>query len=278
MKTILFPTDFSVTAENAFIYALQIAHQLKAQLIVFHHFEMPIVSSSHAGQPELINEVYETIEMNRFEDFKKEVSNLRKIADKRNLSDVEMTFLMEEGLFVTNVENIVEKESIDLIVMGTSGANNLEKKIFGTNAVRILENVTVPVLSIPAEAHYEGVKTIGFATSLSESNKKALNIMVDFAQSINAELLCLHVMKKEDEQFDKVLKPWIEEFGPKGVTFHTAVNEDVEQGLFFLIDKYNVDALVTVKRKMNFLEKMFKTSLSNSMNTHSYVPILTFKE
>lgn len=279
MKNILFPTDFSPTSENAFVYALHLANQLNAKLTVFHHFEMPVISSSHAGTPELMGSVYETIELNHFEEFKKEVENLRAIAEEKGLSQVEMSFVLEEGLFVSNVEYLVEKESIDLIVMGTNGANNLEKKILGTNAVRVLENVKIPVLSIPTEANFQKIEKIGFATSLKESNKEYLRQIISLARAIGAKVEVLHVVKKEeDTTFDAILNPWIEEFGLQGVAFQTAVSQDIESGLFYLIDNYDIDVLVTVKRKMNFLEKLFKYSVSNELNTHSYVPVFTFKE
>jgi nucleotide-binding universal stress UspA family protein len=45
MKKILYPTDFSETAENAFIYALQIADTLGASVITLHAFDRPDISN-----------------------------------------------------------------------------------------------------------------------------------------------------------------------------------------------------------------------------------------
>ena len=62
MKKILFPTDFSETANNAFIYAIHLAKSLEAELIVLHTFERPVISSLHGGRPELLEDVYTSIE------------------------------------------------------------------------------------------------------------------------------------------------------------------------------------------------------------------------
>ena len=35
-KKILFPTDFSIVAENAFIYALSLGEQIKAEIRIVH--------------------------------------------------------------------------------------------------------------------------------------------------------------------------------------------------------------------------------------------------
>ena len=66
MKKILFPTDFSETAQNAFLYALNLAHGLNAEILVLNSYEIPVISATNAGQPELLQEVYNTIELNGF--------------------------------------------------------------------------------------------------------------------------------------------------------------------------------------------------------------------
>lgn len=45
MKKILFPTDFSEAATNAFIHALEFAKIVNAELILLHTFEIPVYDS-----------------------------------------------------------------------------------------------------------------------------------------------------------------------------------------------------------------------------------------
>lgn len=45
MKKILFPTDFSEGATNAFIHALEFAKIVNAELILLHTFEIPVYDS-----------------------------------------------------------------------------------------------------------------------------------------------------------------------------------------------------------------------------------------
>ena len=42
MKTILVPTDFSEEARNAAEYAVKLAKEVKAKVILFHTFQVPI--------------------------------------------------------------------------------------------------------------------------------------------------------------------------------------------------------------------------------------------
>jgi nucleotide-binding universal stress UspA family protein len=45
MKKILFPIDFSETAINAFVYALELAKIIKGELVLLHSFHL------HKSQP-----------------------------------------------------------------------------------------------------------------------------------------------------------------------------------------------------------------------------------
>src|SRR5690606_1239675 len=110
MRKILFPTDFSNAANNAFIYALHLAKEMEAGLYVLNTYMQPVLSATHAGQPELVPEVYENYELQQFENFKRHTAELHNMADEHQLSDVPMTFIFEEGTVVANAQRIIEKE------------------------------------------------------------------------------------------------------------------------------------------------------------------------
>ena len=71
MKKILYPTDFSETAENAFIFALQIADHLGASIITIHAFDKPDISNFNV--PDTLMEVYDSIDLDVFENYEDEV-------------------------------------------------------------------------------------------------------------------------------------------------------------------------------------------------------------
>src|SRR5690606_33631113 len=278
MSKILFPTDFSETASNSFVYALHLAKATDAEIFVLNCYEMPVLSTTSTGQPELVQEVYNTIELNHFERFKGEVPLMRKLAEEHGLQDVQLTFLFEEGLLISILKKIIQKEQIDYIVMGTNGANTIEKKLLGSNVVNVMNNINIPILCIPREARFYSLQTIGFATMLRESDKKGLRTIAKIANRLGASFKCLHVLRKDTKDYEPILNKWVEEFSPMGITFHTVLNSDIEQSVFFFIDEYDVDVMCIVKRQMNFFEKLFRSSLSKKLAYHSYVPVLILRE
>ena len=53
----------------------------------------------------------------------------------------------KSGTLVSIVEDIVNKENIDMIVMGTTGASGLKGVFMGSNTVKIIKHIdTTPII------------------------------------------------------------------------------------------------------------------------------------
>lgn len=278
MKKILFPTDFSETANNAFVYALKLAKSIDAEIYVLNTYEMPVISTTSAGQPELIQNVYNSIELNNFDNYKKQVPKLRSIATDVDCGDIKLTFIFEEGIMLSILHKIIRDENIDFIVMGTNGNSGFEKKLLGSNTVHVMENVDIPILSVPRKAEFKRLNNFGFATMLRDSDKAGLRQIIKIAKSLNADVKVLHVLRKENPAAMDVLNSWKEEFNDENVTFHTVLNEKLDESVFFFIDDQLIDVMCIVKRHLNFFEKIFTTSLSKQLSYHADVPVLVLKE
>ena len=178
MKKILFPTDFSETANNAFIYALNLAASINAEIYALHTYEMPVLSTTSSGQPELLQNVYNSIELNHFDLYKAEVPKLRKLAEDIGKENINLTFLFEEGIMLTILKKIIKEETIDFIVMGTNGKSGIEKKLLGSNTVHVIEHIDIPILSVPKSAKFKRLNNFGFATMLRETDKPGLQQII----------------------------------------------------------------------------------------------------
>lgn len=276
-KKILFPTDFSEAANRAFLYALNLAKATSAEIFVLHCYEMPVLSSVNAGNPELIQEAYESIELSEFEHFKDEVPKMHELAESHDLGEIPLHFIFKEGVLTNEIEELIEEEDINYVVMGTKGANSIEDRLFGSNTLRVMEHVDIPVLTVPEEAEFKGLKKIGLSSLLKDSDKKELYRLCEIAKRWDASVEVVHMIDSEGFSEEK-LNEWVEEFSRYGVHFHTITGVDVEDAMFDFIDEHSLDLMCIIKRQMGFLEKLFKGSLSKKLVEHSYVPILVLRE
>lgn len=277
MKRILFPTDFSETANNAFIYTLNIAQKNKATVYILHIYKSPIINSRIPAK--LISDYNLDAELKSFEDFKSKSQAMHSYACENGFSDVELKLILKEGYFTQNIKNFVEEEKdIDLIVMGTSGASSyLEKTFFGSNTVNTIENVNVPVLSVPAKAKFSSLETIAFTTLFKEQDKKTLEELMEKIEKLNSKFYCLHVTK-DPKKIENVLAEWKEYFSGKPVTFEVLEYTDsINNSIMKFVTENQIGMIAAVSRNLNFFEELFSPSFIKKISYESDVPIFVFK-
>lgn len=279
MRKILFPTDFSDAANNAFLYALSLAKEMDAEIYVMNTYMQPVLSATHAGQPEMVPEVYENYELHRFESFKKYTAQLRDMAHKQNRSDIPLTFLFEEGTVVSNAQTIIEKEGIHLVVMGTNRATGIIDKIFGSNTIGVIRGVKVPVLSVPREASYQGIKEIVFTTLFRQKDEAALREILELAKKFGVKVKCVNVNKNNDVDIIGVADHWENIFKDYELEFvFLDFDESIENTLNKYIAAHQVDLLCVVKRNRTFLNRLFVSSISNRLTVHTNTATLILHE
>ena len=138
MTKILFPTDFSDTANNAFLYALNLAKVLNAEIRLIS------VQSSVKNYLDVTED-----------DFESYINQLKDVAIKNGLEDINIESSLVVGDLLMMILDIVNKQDIKYIVMGTNGQNSLGKKFFGSNTLNVLNNATVPVLIVPHKVKFK---------------------------------------------------------------------------------------------------------------------------
>ncbi|WP_430612434.1 universal stress protein [Flavobacterium sp. JP2137] len=276
MKKILFPTDFSDTANNALVYALKMAENRNATLYVLHAYEMPVISAT--ANPMMIQDVYKTIELGRFENFKDQVPPIRQIAEKHDLGHIPMHFILEEGYLNSILKKIIKDENIDMVVMGTSGLSGFEKKILGSNTANAISTLTVPVLSVPHDAVYKSINAIAFTTVFDHQDDAALTRLLPIAERNNAVIKCLHVSNDGITEASEVAQTWKQKYSGQPVEFHFISSKETEKSIFEFIDKEQIDLIASVTRNRNFFEKIFTSSLTKKLTYHTNIPVLVYHE
>jgi nucleotide-binding universal stress UspA family protein len=276
MKKILFPTDFSDVANNAFIHALEFAKVVNGELILLHSFELPIYDNQFF--PENYNILFDSIQLTQFDMFKEEVPKLRAIAKERNLEKIKMSHLLMDGNLLYNIKKAIKEDDIDFVVMGTSGATGWEDFFLGTNTGNVISATEVPVLSVPLEAKFKKMETIGFTTRYRNKDKKALKQVLKIAKKTNATVRCLYVKTANSDVSDEELQIWENEFKAEPVVFSVIPNEDVKETIIDFVLFKGIDMLVMITYKRNFFSDLFNPSLTQKFSNVLDIPVLAMHE
>ncbi|QSW88928.1 universal stress protein [Flavobacterium endoglycinae] len=276
MKKILFPTDFSEAATNAFVHALEFAKIVKAELVLLHTFEIPVYDSQFF--PENYASIYSSIELAKFEMFKDEIPKLRTIAAERKLDDIVIKHRLMDGDLIYNLRNAVEEDQIDFVIMGTTGASDWTKFFTGSNTNSVISEVKVPVLCVPVDAKFKKIKTIGFTTRYREKDKEVLRRILKIAKKTDAKVKSLYVRSSGTDVSDATIKEWEREFSADNVEFLVLPSDEVKETILDFILYKDIDILTTITHKRSFFESIFDTSFSKKIAKEVSIPVLVMHE
>ncbi|TRX16344.1 universal stress protein [Flavobacterium franklandianum] len=276
MKKILFPTDFSEAADNAFVHALEFAKIVNAELVLLHTFELPVYDNQFF--PENYNVLFDSLQLSEFEMFKDEIPKLHAIAERRNLDHIKMSHRLMDGSLIFNIKKAIEEENIDFIVMGTSGATGWEAFFLGTNTGNVLTAVDVPVLSVPLESEFKKIETIGFTTRYRAKDKKALKEVLKIAKKTHAKVKCLYVKTNDSDVSSATIKQWEDEFEGEPIQFSIIPSDDVHDTILDFILFKDLDVLAMLTYKRNFFVELFKPSLTQKFSNRLNIPVLAMHE
>lgn len=276
MKKILFPTDFSEAANNAFVHALEFAKIVNGELILVHAFELPIYDNQFF--PENYNLLFETLQLTHLDKFKDELPKLHRIAETRNLNHIQMRHRLMDGDLLYNINRAVKEENIDFIVMGTSGVSGWEAFFIGSNTGNVLSAVTIPILTVPSEFAFKKIETIGFTTRFRDKDKMALREVLKFAKKTNSKIKCLYVKTKNSDVSDATIKQWENDFLGEPIQFYVVPSEDVQETILDFILLKNIDILAMLTYKRNFFIELFNPSLTKKFSNSLAIPVLALHE
>lgn len=274
MKRILFPTDFSETANNAFIHALEFANAVQGELILLHTFELPVIDNQFFPQNYMV--MYESLELAQFDMFKEEIPKLRAIALQHNLGTVPMSHRLMDGSLLYNIEKAITEDKINYVIMGTEGATGWASFLLGSNTANVLDEIDIPILSVPSQAVYRKVKTIGFTTRFRPKDKKALKKVLKLAKLYHAVVKCLYVKTASSDVDTNLIEEWKAEFSTEAVTFNVVLSDDIEGTILDFILYKDIDILTMLSYKRGFFEGIVNPSLTKKLTKNFEIPIFSF--
>ncbi len=138
IEKILFPTDFSECAQHALMYALSLATEYKAQLIVLHvvpQLNLPPEMEASAGA--LYNEMEERAR-----------AKIVKLIPKRFMEKIKVQNVVVRGVPFLEIIREARKRNVDLITIATHGRTGLEHAMFGSTAEKVARKAPCPVLIV----------------------------------------------------------------------------------------------------------------------------------
>ncbi|MBB2150372.1 universal stress protein [Pedobacter gandavensis] len=284
MKTILIPTDFSPNADHAAFYALELGKKMKAKLKLCNAIMVPAAAQM---SPQIAWPLMDlgTLRKDANHQLKKLSEKLKKSSHDADISIEEhppIEVKAEIGTVPEVLKMLVEKEKINLVVMGTSGVGGLNRFFLGSTSRDLIDNASFPILLVPPGTDFKPIKRIAFATDLSNGDLELIHSLALFARPFNAEILIVHITPDDfdPEIHQKKVDDFLNEVTCK-VHYHKVYYRHVKdmrvnEGLSWLTDHVDIDMLAMVHRRHPFIKRLFEGSHTQKMAVHVKLPLLVF--
>lgn len=278
-KKILLPTDFSRNAWNAITYAIELYKNETCDFYVLNVFNATGYAIESMMVPEPGEKLYEEAK-------EKSEMGLGKTMERLTFRDDNPNhkfFMVSEfNGMLEAIKDIVEKQDIEMIIMGTKGTTNANDLIYGSNTVLVMEKVrNCPVMAIPEDASYKEPKEIVFPTDYrTYFKRRELQYLVEIARMTNAAIRVLYVAKEDtlDEEQENNKKLLEESLDGLQYTFHTLRNVDVRGGVSSFVESRESDMITFVNRKHGFFESIFSKPMVKTLGHQSKVPVLALHD
>lgn len=270
MKTLIVATDFSREAENATEYAGAAAAVLGARVILFNSFDMPVHLANSLLPASNITEIME------------QNNHFLQVRARKLSEDYSIETEYESGLLLDvskELKDIIAKHDADLVIMGMA-ASSLAQDIFGNTTTAAIMQLKFPVLAVPADVKYAGVKKILFACEVTRGVHDNVLVQIrNLALVLNAEVTVFHVRQKVSEIEESQVQSSVREIGEglKGASYYYK-NVDSETVINAIEDELHAsgaDLLIMVPYRYGFWNSLIHRSKTRMMASKSSVPLLS---
>lgn len=270
---ILIPTDFSELSKVAIKYATDLSKEIDIKLVLLHVLDIDTSSMTRLSSKRL-NEASKTIAE---QDIKEFAASLNKENSHDIIIDHKVVF---GGSIANEIETFAIKNDIDIICIGTKGASGLKKVLFGSNAASIIENSSIPVLTVPEFTRFRGIKNIVYSSDLFNLEEEVYTVVM-FAKLMNSWLHVLHI-DRGDEHYKGDLK--LEEKNLRKNTFYKKINlselksSSILQGINKFVADIDADMMIMFTHRTSLIEKVFQKSITQNTAFQTRIPLLTFQK
>lgn len=279
VKKILFPTDFSPTAQNAFKHCLILADYYQAKIEVLHvvfpeyaAMDVPVVSMATTREKvdAAVPVMHSFVELG--------LSQTQALYTFQAIPRVEEK--VEIGIAVGTIVKLANEHDADLIMMGTKGSHNTLEKAFGSVSTGVIEQAKCPVMLIPEFAQWKPTHIVAYASDLSESDPyhfwKAADMLTPFHPLLH--VINIHKGDAHDQiAIDELKKIFSTNTPAVQISFHQEKHDSITDGLEVFVDNYGVDLLVMYSPHRSWVERWFHHSQTRDVAFTTRIPLLVIK-
>ncbi|MEM8926604.1 MAG: universal stress protein [Bacteroidota bacterium] len=273
-KTIVYPTDFTICAENALDYAIAMAKSLNGKIKTVHFLDV-FETMRHNDNPIRVMKEFEFLKIKTIRRLK---NRNEEILDKGIPCEFE---ILQTGRF-SWLTSYINEVAPKVVVMGTQGSQVVKNKIMGSQTYKVIKNCHFPTLAVPKMAVYRDIKKIIFATDYRQNDSQRLEFIVKIAEHFKASVDVIHLYensfdeKSYEIKMNNLKESIFKKVDYRAIEFKLFNSTNIAESIDVLAQESGADLLALVCRKRGFFDGLFSKSLTKRMVYHTHTPMLVF--
>lgn len=279
MKKILVPSDLSEISAKALELAVTIAEKTQGHIDLVNFHKHPY-GKSFSATGEMGKKVSDRENIFNLELIKKNYQSLTATAHAYNSKKFSIEAQVYDEDFDEGMKQFITDHDIDLVVIGTSGEENIEEFFTGNHAQQIIESAPCPVITVRSEDDLGDLSKIvlgvEFKKDMKDNYLKAIAYINELAASLEAKVYLVHYAGKEDkDSLQKKLKEFADDYGL--LNYETALvdGHSEREALLAYGHQLHAGAVAVLTHADGGFFRAFESNLSEEMNKNADLPVLT---
>jgi nucleotide-binding universal stress UspA family protein len=277
MKKILVPTDFSAEAHHAFDIATELAHLSGAEVVLVNVIEMNGTPNFAATGDYLATGGVEEMYMMKLLEVTR--GQMRRMLDTNRFPEVRISHEVDVDDIFHNIRKRIKEDGIDLVVMGTKGADGLNEMLVGSNTEKVVRQAHCPVLTVKSNSGPFNVRNIVFPSNFREDTPYVVDVLKYFQQIFNAHLNLVYINTPTtfgtSRESKARMNDFVNRFQIQNYSLHIHNDSVEEDGILAFAEEMNADLVIMATHGRTGFSHLLSGSIAEDMVNHSTRPILT---
>ena len=276
MKKILVPYDFSDVAAHALGFACHIANKIDAEIVLLNVIEHPTPDSFRTmgiQYDDPMEQVYmkkmiETVE-----------SKLSAVVSDAKHSDDKMKFKIQIGNPFHNIIDEIVEEQVELVVVGTEGAEGLNEFFVGSNSEKIVRKASCPVITVPSNSKFDSIEKIVFASDFMSPDDQLVERVKKVQELFGAQLNIVKINTPASftstRHDTKQMQEFVEKYNIENYTTEIYNYKNEEDGIVYYAEDIGADLIAIGTHQRKGIGHFLAGSIAEDVVNHSHVPVWT---
>jgi nucleotide-binding universal stress UspA family protein len=257
MKDVIIPVDFSATSLNAARYAADMLSGNVASRVILYNMFKDNDEAPTAGQY---------------------LESLKAELVQKGVTSVECISEQGDDL-IDCLGRLAHQKTAEIIVMGITEKEEWKQFLFGSNTLKMAEQNICPVMIIPPDAKFNGIKNIALASDFKDVDVTTPVLAIKTVLEIfNASL---HIVNVDSEHYVTLTEEYLAErakmqkmFAEFKPEFYFIGMSDFHDAIEQFSKDRNIDLLVIIPKNHSFINNLFSTSNTKKLAFNTSVPLL----